>query len=86
MAQLAAFSPGRAVGADEHQARPDAAILDAGAGDASIIGRTITSADGETTGKVGEVRLISNGIVAVLESGKEVAVGPGVTIPRARGC
>ena len=47
---------------------------------ASIIGRTITSADGETTGKVEEVRLISNGIVAVLESGEEITVGPGVKI------
>jgi flagellar basal-body rod modification protein FlgD len=47
---------------------------------ASIIGRTITSADGETTGKVAEVRLISNGIVAVLEGGTEVTVGPGVKI------
>ncbi|HEY6632148.1 MAG TPA: flagellar hook assembly protein FlgD [Rhizobiaceae bacterium] len=47
---------------------------------ASVIGRTITSADGATTGKVAEVRLISNGIVAVLEGGKEVMVGPGVKI------
>ena len=47
---------------------------------ASIIGRTITSADGETTGKVAEVRLISNGIVAVLEGGTEITVGPGVKI------
>jgi flagellar basal-body rod modification protein FlgD len=47
---------------------------------ASIIGRTVTSADGETTGKVEEVRLISNGIVAVLESGQEITVGPGVKI------
>ena len=47
---------------------------------ASIIGRTITSADGETTGKVAEVKLISNGIVAVLEGGTEVTVGPGVKI------
>ena len=47
---------------------------------ASIIGRTITSADGETTGKVAEVRLISNGIVAVLEGGKEITMGPGVKI------
>ena len=47
---------------------------------ASIIGRTVTSADGEITGKVEEVRLVSNGIVAVLESGTEVTVGPGVKI------
>jgi flagellar basal-body rod modification protein FlgD len=46
----------------------------------SIIGRTVTSADGETTGKVAEVRLVSNGIVAVLEGGKEITVGPGVRI------
>ena len=47
---------------------------------ASIIGRTVTSADGEITGKVEEVRLVSNGIVAVLEGGAEVTVGPGVKI------
>ena len=47
---------------------------------ASIIGRTVTSADGVTTGKVEEVRLVSNGIVAVLEGGAEVTVGPGVKI------
>jgi flagellar basal-body rod modification protein FlgD len=46
----------------------------------SLIGRTVTSADGKITGKVEEVRLISNGIVAVLEGGKEIAVGPGVVI------
>jgi flagellar basal-body rod modification protein FlgD len=46
----------------------------------AIIGRTITSADGEITGKVTEVRLFSDGIVAVLEGGKEVVVGPGVKI------
>jgi flagellar basal-body rod modification protein FlgD len=46
----------------------------------AIIGRTITSADGETTGKVTEVRLFSDGIIAVLEGGKEVVVGPGVKI------
>lgn len=46
----------------------------------AIIGRTVTSADGETTGKVAEVRLISNGIVAVLEGGKEITMGPGVKI------
>ena len=46
----------------------------------ALIGRTITSADGETTGKVKEVRLISNGIVAVLEGGKEITIGAGVTI------
>lgn len=46
----------------------------------SLIGRTVTSADGKITGKVEEVRLITNGIVAVLEDGKEILVGPGVVI------
>ena len=46
----------------------------------AIIGRTVTSADGETSGQVAEVRLISNGIVAVLEGGKEITMGPGVKI------
>ena len=46
----------------------------------AIIGRTLTSDDGSITGKVSEVRLYSDGIVAVLDNGKEVVVGPGVRI------
>lgn len=46
----------------------------------SAIGKVLTSADGKITGKVAEVRLYSDGIVAVLENGKEVLVGPGVKI------
>jgi flagellar basal-body rod modification protein FlgD len=46
----------------------------------ALIGRTVTSADGRVTGKVAEVRLLSNGIVAVLEGGKEITVGPGIKI------
>jgi flagellar basal-body rod modification protein FlgD len=46
----------------------------------ALIGRTVTSADGKVTGKVAEVRLLSNGIVAVLEGGKEITMGPGVKI------
>ena len=46
----------------------------------ALIGRTITSADGKVTGTVAEVRLLSDGIVAVLEGGGEITVGPGVTI------
>lgn len=46
----------------------------------SAIGKVLTSADGKVTGKVAEVRLYSDGIVAVLENGKEVLVGPGVKI------
>ncbi|OQM77054.1 flagellar hook assembly protein FlgD [Manganibacter manganicus] len=46
----------------------------------SLIGRSITSADGSTTGTVKEVRLANSGLVAILENGSEVAVGPGVSI------
>ncbi len=46
----------------------------------SLIGRTIASADGKTSGKVEEVRLAGTGLIAVLEDGTEVAIGTGVTI------
>jgi flagellar basal-body rod modification protein FlgD len=46
----------------------------------ALIGRTVTSANGKITGKVAEVRLLSDGIVAVLEGGKEITMGPGVKI------
>ena len=43
-----------------------------------MIGRTVTSADGKTTGVVKEVKLYSDGIIAVLDTGKELVIGPGV--------
>jgi flagellar basal-body rod modification protein FlgD len=46
----------------------------------SLIGRTVTSADGTLSGTVAEVRVLSDGIIAVTESGKEIAMGPGVVI------
>ena len=46
----------------------------------SLIGREITSADGKTSGIIAEVKIKSGGVVAVLEGGKEVAVGDGVVI------
>lgn len=46
----------------------------------SLIGKTVTSADGTITGKVAEVKLYSDGLIAVLESGEEVPMLPGVTI------
>ena len=45
-----------------------------------LIGRTISSDDGSVTGVVKEVRLISDGIIAVLESGAELPVTPGVVL------
>jgi flagellar basal-body rod modification protein FlgD len=45
-----------------------------------IIGRTITSADGSTTGEVKSVHIISGGAVAELTDGKYVLLEPGVEI------
>ncbi|TSE00199.1 flagellar hook assembly protein FlgD [Mesorhizobium intechi] len=46
----------------------------------AIIGRSITSADGKTTGIVASVTLASRGLIAVLQDGTTVPVGPGVSI------
>jgi len=46
----------------------------------ALIGRSITSADGETTGTVASVKLASSGLIAVLQDGTEVPVGAGVSI------
>ncbi|MBZ9699717.1 MULTISPECIES: flagellar hook assembly protein FlgD [unclassified Mesorhizobium] len=49
----------------------------------ALIGRSITSADGNTTGTVASVRLASSGLIAVLGNGTEIAVGPGVSVKAA---
>lgn len=49
----------------------------------SLIGKHITSADGETKGVVKAVEIKSDGLTAVLENGKEVLVTTGVTISAA---
>lgn len=46
----------------------------------ALIGRTVASADGSLSGKIAEVRILSDGIVAVLDSGENVIMGPGVVI------
>lgn len=46
----------------------------------AIIGRTVTSADGLTSGIVSEVKLTAGGISAILQNGKEVAMGEGVKV------
>ncbi|UVK50831.1 flagellar hook assembly protein FlgD [Mesorhizobium sp. AR02] len=46
----------------------------------AIIGRSITSADGKTTGIVASVTLASSGLIAVLQDGTQVPVGAGVSI------
>ncbi|MDX8528736.1 flagellar hook assembly protein FlgD [Mesorhizobium sp. MSK_1335] len=46
----------------------------------ALIGRSITSADGNTTGTVASVTLASSGLIAVLQDGTQVPVGAGVSI------
>jgi len=46
----------------------------------AIIGRSITSADGKSTGIVASVTLASSGLIAVLQDGTQVPVTAGVSI------
>jgi flagellar basal-body rod modification protein FlgD len=46
----------------------------------AVIGKTVTSSDGKTTGVVKEVTLYSDGIIALLENGTKLPIGPGVSI------
>lgn len=45
-----------------------------------LIGRTLTSGDGETSGVVSSVTLSSSGLTATLESGKTLKIGDDVTV------
>lgn len=49
----------------------------------ALIGRQITSADGLKTGVVAEVKVNSDGMVAVLKGGGEIAIGDGIVIKAA---
>jgi flagellar basal-body rod modification protein FlgD len=44
----------------------------------SLIGRTMTSNDGTVSGTVTEVKLYSDGVIAVLDDGRQVPMLPGV--------
>jgi flagellar basal-body rod modification protein FlgD len=45
-----------------------------------MIGRQIISADGESSGTIAAVRIISGGAVALLEDGSEIPLDAGVTL------
>jgi flagellar basal-body rod modification protein FlgD len=47
---------------------------------ANSIGKTLTSADGTTSGLIKSVSLTNTGLVATLTDGRTLAMGPGVTI------
>ncbi|WAJ29982.1 flagellar hook assembly protein FlgD [Antarcticirhabdus aurantiaca] len=46
----------------------------------SLVGRTVTSGDGATSGVVKSVRITDDGVTATLTSGKTMALGAGTTI------
>jgi flagellar basal-body rod modification protein FlgD len=46
----------------------------------TMIGLTLTSADGSITGTIASVKVASNGATAVLTDGKEVPITSGVTL------
>jgi len=79
MAQLASFSQVEQsvqINSKLNQILQSSALAQADA----VIGRQITSADGETTGIVASVKLYSDGVIAVLEDGTEIPIVPGVVI------
>ncbi|MGB3416255.1 MAG: flagellar hook assembly protein FlgD [Mesorhizobium sp.] len=79
VAQLATFS--QVEQAVQSNAKLDQILQSSALAQAdSIIGRSITSADGATTGTVTEVRLASSGLIAILGDGTEIPVGAGVTV------
>lgn len=46
----------------------------------SLIGRSVTSADGLTSGVVTALRILDTGAVALLNNGTELEIGSGVTV------
>jgi flagellar basal-body rod modification protein FlgD len=52
------------------------AIAQAGA----LIGKTLTSADGSTSGQVASVQITSSGPEATLTNGKSISLGTGITV------
>lgn len=79
MAQLATFS--QVEQAVKSNSKLDALLSSYSLSQAdSVIGRTITSADGSVSGKVESVYIASDGAVANLEGGTKVVIGPGIVI------
>ncbi len=79
VAQFAAFS--NVEQALATNARLDALLTSSALAQADgVIGRTATSADGALSGKIASIRITSGAPVALLEGGRELVLGAGVTI------
>ncbi|SOE18194.1 flagellar basal-body rod modification protein FlgD [Hoeflea halophila] len=46
----------------------------------SMIGRTLTSADGTISGEIEQVKVYADGLMALLKTGEQVPISAGVTI------
>ncbi|MXQ11679.1 flagellar hook assembly protein FlgD [Microvirga makkahensis] len=79
MAQLATFSQvEQAVKSNE---KLDALLSSFALSQAdSVIGRTVTSADGAVSGQVTSVRITSQGPLAMLSTGDELLLGQGIVV------
>ena len=79
MAQLATFS--QVEQTVQSNAKLDALLASSALSQAdSVIGRTVTTADGKISGKVESVMITSEGAVAKLTGGANVLLGPGIVV------
>jgi flagellar basal-body rod modification protein FlgD len=79
MAQLATFS--QVEQTVKSNSKLDALLASSALSQAdSVIGRTISTADGKISGQVTSVTIISEGAVAKLTNGDQVLLGPGVIV------
>ena len=79
MAQLATFS--QVEQTVQSNAKLDALLASSALSQAdSVIGRTVTTADGKISGKVDSVTITNEGAVAKLADGAQILLGPGIVV------
>ena len=79
MAQLATFS--QVEQTVQSNSKLDALLASSALSQAdSVIGRTVTTADGSISGKVDSVIITSEGAVAKLSGGDNILLGPGIIV------
>lgn len=78
VAQLATFS--QVEQSIQMNAKLESLMQTSALSQTDIIGRTVTSADGKISGVVREVKLASDGVVAILANNDEVPMVAGVTV------
>jgi flagellar basal-body rod modification protein FlgD len=79
MAQLATFS--QVEQTVQSNTKLDALLASSALSQAdSVIGRTVTTADGKISGKVDSVTITNEGAVARLADGSQILLGPGIVV------